>query len=62
MLFGKCGRKFVLPNCVGFLKIYGTVIAVGIAMLPKEKCVGQLERIEKFKILSNLAHDLKEIP
>jgi len=59
MLFGKCGRKFVLPNCIVFLNIYRTEIGVRIAMLPNEKWVGKLERIENFEILTNLADDLK---
>ena len=62
MLFENCGRKFVLPNCMGFHNTYRSEIAVRITMPPKEKCVGQLERIIKFEILTNVAVDLKEVP
>ena len=58
MLFEKCGRKFVLSNCMDFLNIYRSVIAVRIDTSPKMKWDGQLERIEKFEILTNLVDDL----
>jgi len=61
-LFEKCGRKFVLSNCMGFHNTYRSVIAVRIDTSPKMKWDGQLERIENSEILTNFVDVRKEVP
>jgi len=61
MLFDNCGLEFALPNCMDCLNRYTYEITFRTATSPKMKWVGQVERMEKFEIFTNLADNLKEV-